>query len=211
MNCVYSEAGFKALCLFIRILIAQIPFKGETDPCSLNPSGTWNMRSDVRGALSGLSSYSGLFTCLIPTLHCLTCYRFTAGLQIWGVHPLNLFFLITVILAFCESFIAVAVQLLSHVWLCVTPWTVARQASLSMGFSRQECWSALPLFTPRESSQPRDRTSVSCIGREIPYHWAAGVFPNKFQSQFGSSSYPFPPGQAKPCMDFDWGYNESVD
>ena len=26
----------------------------------------------------------------------------------------------------------------------VTPWTVARQASLSMGFSRQEYWSGLP-------------------------------------------------------------------
>ena len=116
-----------------------------------------------------------------------------------------------VILFFWESFIAVAVQLLSRVWLSVIPWTVARQAPLSMGFSRQECWSALPLLTPRESSQPRDRTSVSCIGREIPYHWATRVFPNKFQIQFVSSSYPFPLGQAKPCMDFDWGYNESVD
>ena len=31
--------------------------------------------------------------------------------------------------------------------LCLTlcdPWTVARQALLSMGFSRQECWSGLP-------------------------------------------------------------------
>ena len=26
----------------------------------------------------------------------------------------------------------------------VTPWTVARQTSLSMGFSRQESWSGLP-------------------------------------------------------------------
>ena len=31
----------------------------------------------------------------------------------------------------------------SHVWLCVTPWTVAHQAPLSMGFSRQENWSGL--------------------------------------------------------------------
>ena len=29
----------------------------------------------------------------------------------------------------------------------VTPWTVARQAPLSMGFSRQEYWSGLPLPT----------------------------------------------------------------
>ena len=29
-----------------------------------------------------------------------------------------------------------------------TPWTVARQAPLSMEFSRQEYWSALPFPTP---------------------------------------------------------------
>ena len=32
-------------------------------------------------------------------------------------------------------------QLLSHVRLFVTPWTVAPQAPLSMGFPRQEYWS----------------------------------------------------------------------
>ena len=34
--------------------------------------------------------------------------------------------------------------LLSCVRLPVTSWTVAHQAPLSMGFSRQECWSGLP-------------------------------------------------------------------
>ena len=33
----------------------------------------------------------------------------------------------------------------SHVQLFVTPWTVAYQAPLSMGFSRQEYWSGVPL------------------------------------------------------------------
>ena len=33
---------------------------------------------------------------------------------------------------------------LSHVQLFVTPWTVALQAPLSMGFSRREYWSGLP-------------------------------------------------------------------
>ena len=36
------------------------------------------------------------------------------------------------------------VKLLSCVQLFVTPWTVAYQAPLSMGFSRQEYWSGLP-------------------------------------------------------------------
>ena len=34
---------------------------------------------------------------------------------------------------------------LSHVWLLATPWTTAHQAPLSMGFSRQEYWSGVPL------------------------------------------------------------------
>ena len=44
-----------------------------------------------------------------------------------------------------------------------TIWTVAHQASLSLGFSRQGYWSGLPCPSPGESSQPRDQTYVSCI------------------------------------------------
>ena len=36
----------------------------------------------------------------------------------------------------------------NHVRLFVTPWTVARQAPLAMGFSRQEYWSGLPFLPP---------------------------------------------------------------
>ena len=36
----------------------------------------------------------------------------------------------------------------SRVWLFGTPWTVAHQAPLSMGFSRQEHWSGLPCPSP---------------------------------------------------------------
>ena len=36
----------------------------------------------------------------------------------------------------------------SRVWLLATPWTEAHQAPPSMGFSRQECWSGLPLPSP---------------------------------------------------------------
>ena len=37
---------------------------------------------------------------------------------------------------------------LSHVQLFATPWTVAHQVSMSMGFSRQEYWSGLPFPSP---------------------------------------------------------------
>ena len=39
----------------------------------------------------------------------------------------------------------VKMKSLSHVWLFATPWTVAYQAPPSMGFSRQEYWSGVPL------------------------------------------------------------------
>jgi len=36
----------------------------------------------------------------------------------------------------------------------VTPWTVACQASLSMGFSRQQYWSGLPFYSPGDLADP---------------------------------------------------------
>ena len=42
----------------------------------------------------------------------------------------------------------VKVKLLSRVWLLATPWTAAYQAPPSMGFSRQEYWSGVPLPSP---------------------------------------------------------------
>ena len=46
----------------------------------------------------------------------------------------------------------VKVKLLSHVQLLETPWTVAYQAPPSMGFSRQEYWSGVPLPSPMSSA-----------------------------------------------------------
>ena len=44
--------------------------------------------------------------------------------------------------------------MLSHVWFFATPWTVAHQAPLSMGFSRQEYWSRLPFPPPGDLPNP---------------------------------------------------------
>ena len=54
----------------------------------------------------------------------------------------------------------------SHIQLFATVWTLAHEALLSMGFSRQEYsgyskWVARP-FSPRKSSSLRDRTFVLC-------------------------------------------------
>ena len=45
-------------------------------------------------------------------------------------------------------------SLFSHVWLFATPWTVTRQAPLSMEFSRQEYWSGLPCSLPGDLPNP---------------------------------------------------------
>ena len=44
--------------------------------------------------------------------------------------------------------------LLSCARLFATPWTVAHQASLFMGFSRQEYWSGLPCHPPGDLLSP---------------------------------------------------------
>ena len=60
---------------------------------------------------------------------------------------------------------------LSRVWLFATPWTVARQAPLSMGFSRQEYWSGLPLPSPGVLSNPGIKPASPAL-LMILYRWA---------------------------------------
>ena len=50
---------------------------------------------------------------------------------------------------------------------CPTLWLHGPEALLSMNFTRQEYWSGLPFPTPGGSSQPRDRTCLSCIAGRI--------------------------------------------
>ena len=45
-------------------------------------------------------------------------------------------------------------QLLSHIQVFATPWTVAHQAPLSMGFSKQKYWSGWPLPSPEDLPNP---------------------------------------------------------
>ena len=57
----------------------------------------------------------------------------------------------------------------SHVRLLVTPWTAACQATLSMGFSRQESWSGLPCplagDLPNPGVKPASLMSPAMAGR----------------------------------------------
>ena len=49
---------------------------------------------------------------------------------------------------------AMKVKSLSRVRLSATPWTIAHQAPLSMGFARQEYWSGLPFPSPGDRPNP---------------------------------------------------------
>ena len=50
---------------------------------------------------------------------------------------------------------------LSHVWLCATSWTIAHQAPLSVGFSRQEYWNGLPCPPPGDLPNPGVKSAFS--------------------------------------------------
>ena len=54
-------------------------------------------------------------------------------------------------------------QWLSGVRLCVTPWTIARQAPLFMGFSRQEYWSRLPFPPPGDLPNSEDEPTSPAL------------------------------------------------
>ena len=100
------------------------------------------------------------------------------GARDWDLllnHPAN----ITLCVSFRISFLLLQTSCLvgtcvlihfSHVQLYPTLWTVAHQASSSMGFSRQEYWSELPCPLPGGLPNPGIKPASSCIGRQILYH-----------------------------------------
>ena len=80
-------------------------------------------------------------------------------------------------LNFLSSRVCVCISVyesLSRVQLFVTPWTVARQASLSMEFSRQEYWSGLPFLS--QGIFPTQGSNLSLLRlrhcRQILHCWA---------------------------------------
>ena len=56
-----------------------------------------------------------------------------------------------------------------------TPWTIAHQAPLPMGFSRQEYWSGLPFPFPG-IFLTQGLNQVSCIDRQILYCWVTSPY-----------------------------------
>ena len=68
-------------------------------------------------------------------------------------------------------------QVLNHVQLFATLWTVACQSPLSMGFFQGRILEWVAISSSRGSSPPTDWTHIFCIGRWVLYHWAAWEAP----------------------------------
>ena len=79
----------------------------------------------------------------------------------------------------------VKVKLLSRVRVLATPWTAVHQAPPSMGFSRQEYWSGVPLHTHSHTILGR----VSWL-----YSQSLLVLNFKYISVYCQSQTPFPQG-----------------
>ena len=104
----------------------------------------------------------------------------------------------------------VKVKSLSHIWLLATPWTAAHQAPPSMGFSRQEYWSGVPLLSPflilyitakhKSTALPeilgRKRSTYQKASYHCPQNWLSShpQAPSKYHSslEFRSKQWPHP-------------------
>ena len=81
----------------------------------------------------------------------------------------------------------------SRVRLSVTLWTIARQAPLFMGFSKQEYWNGLPCPISKDLPNPGTHTSITREDSTVEYklgledqmplwnwHWTEGMSGNRY-------------------------------
>ena len=66
----------------------------------------------------------------------------------------------------------VKVKSLSHVQLLATPWTAAYKAPPSMGFSRQEYWSGVPLPSPVATAEFSKFATI--LSAALSHHYLLG-------------------------------------
>ena len=83
-----------------------------------------------------------------------------------------------------DVFHVVLVSLLRCISLFVTPWTVACQAPLFMGFSRREYWSGLPFPSPGNLPDPGIKSASPAL--------AGGFFTTEPPGKFSSVAQSFP-------------------
>ena len=88
----------------------------------------------------------------------------------------------------------VKVKSLSRAWLLATPWTAAYQPPASMGSSRQEYWSGVPLPSPIYDSREcklicsARKHNSGCLGMAVGRAWQREVA-NEHRTLWGGESY----------------------
>ena len=88
----------------------------------------------------------------------------------------------------CEK---VKVKSFSRVRLFATLWTVAHQASLSTGFSRQEYWSGLPFPSPEDFPHPGIEPGSPALEADVLPSEPPAMYANFFKVRLCVSSQYF--------------------
>ena len=87
----------------------------------------------------------------------------------------------------------------SHVWLFVTPWTIAHQAPLSMGIFRQEYWSGLPCPSPGDLPDPGIKPISPALQMDsLPAEWSGRLY---FLGFLDGEVVKNPPANAEDARD----------
>ena len=121
---------------------------------------------------------------------------------------------------------ACVVNCLCVVWLFETPWTIAHQAPLSMGFTRQEYWSGLPFPSsgdlPNAGIKCKPPMSPALAGRFFtteqpgkPHSWwpvlnassTTGGADKRKRLQLRNGGYIIPRGHSQGRPVGGWGLN----
>ena len=80
--------------------------------------------------------------------------------------------------------------------LFVTPWIIAQQATLSMGFPKQEYWSGLPFLSPgdlpSQGPNPSLSPTLASLGKSL-FSFSLIFFNDFFSSQCTHFLHPFFP------------------
>ena len=111
----------------------------------------WQVSNHVNKHTSTLAVHSPWCAVLGCMLKCKMC---SSPFKILPIHSLDGQNLKERALYIPSAFRGHAAKSFGRVWLFATPWTVARQAPLSMGFSRQEYSSGLPCPPPGNLPKP---------------------------------------------------------
>ena len=137
-HCAYSKSSALVGCTCAQLYLAS-PAHGRGRACNISSTGKSNqLNLQTRAAAAAKSLQS------CPTLYD-PIDGSPPGPTVPGILQARTLEWVAISFSNAGKW-KVKVKSLSRVQLLATPWTAAHQAPLSMGFSRQEYWSGVPLL-----------------------------------------------------------------